>query len=68
MWVSYSVWDIFGSYAVNKALTVSLGVKNVFDTDPPYSNQAITFQAGYDPRYTDPTGRAYYAKLSYAFK
>jgi iron complex outermembrane receptor protein len=65
---SYSLWDVFGTYTFNKAITLTLGVHNLLDTDPPFSNQGSTFQAGYDPRYTDPTGRSYYAKLTYAFK
>jgi iron complex outermembrane receptor protein len=42
-------------------------VRNVFDQDPPFSNQGATFQVGYDPRFTDPTGRAYYARATYNF-
>jgi iron complex outermembrane recepter protein len=64
----YSLWDLFASFSPTKALTISAGVKNVFDKDPPFSNQNQTFQAGYDPRYTDPTGRAFWATLNYAFK
>lgn len=65
---SYNIFDAFGSYAVIKGVNLSFGVKNLFNTDPPFSNQGGTFQAGYDPRYTDPTGRAYYLRVGYAFK
>jgi iron complex outermembrane recepter protein len=65
---SYSVWDIQGSYAGVRNLTVTLGIKNLFDRDPPFSNQPFTQQAGYDPSYADPRGRTYYARLAYAFK
>jgi iron complex outermembrane receptor protein len=65
---AYSTWDLFGSYSPTKALTISAGVQNLLDKDPPFSNQGQTFQAGYDPRYTDPTGRAFYARLNYKFK
>ena len=65
---SYTLWDLFGSYAPTKAITISAGVTNLFDTDPPFTNQGVTFQKGYDPRYTDPLGRAFYARLSYKFK
>ena len=30
-------------------------------------NQTQVFQAGYDPRYTNPTGRTYYVRASYDF-
>ena len=65
---SYTTFDVFGSWTVASALQLTLGVKNVFDRDPPYSNQGEVFQANYDPRFTDPTGRAYYARLTYSFK
>ena len=64
----YSVWDLFASISPTQALTLSAGIKNVLDKDPPYSNQSQTFQVGYDPRYTDPTGRAFWATLNFRFK
>ena len=64
---TYSLWDVNGSWAVTKALSVVVGVRNVLDTDPPFSNQGATFQTGYDPRFTDPTGRAYYLRGTYSF-
>jgi iron complex outermembrane receptor protein len=39
----------------------------MFDRNPPLSYQTQTFQAGYDPRYTDPTGRTLYARATYTF-
>jgi iron complex outermembrane receptor protein len=63
----YATFDLFGTYAMQKGFTVTLGVKNLFDRDPPFSNQTITFQAGYDPRFTDPTGRTFYARGTYSF-
>ena len=51
-----------------KGLQLVLGVRNMFDRDPPASGQGQTFQIGYDPRYGDPFGRTYYGKISYAFK
>ena len=65
---SYTLWDLFGTWSPMKNLTIGAGVRNLFDKDPPYSNQTQTFQAGYDPRYTDPTGRSYYLRMTYAFK
>ncbi|WP_416423554.1 TonB-dependent receptor [Pseudomonas sp. App30] len=64
---SYSLWDLSAGYTFNKVLDVDLGVKNVFDRDPPFSNQAYTFQSGYDPRYTDPLGRTLFARMTYHF-
>ena len=64
---SYSVWDVAGSWTPVKALSFTVGVRNVFDRSPPFSNQAKTFQSNFDPRYSDPTGRAYYARATYTF-
>ena len=44
-----SLWDVQGSYTGFKHFTFTLGVKNVLDTNPPRTNQNLTFQAGYDP-------------------
>lgn len=65
---AYSLWDLSGSWAVDKALNLRVGVRNLFDTPPPYSNQAWYFLSGYDPSYTDPRGRFFYASVQYKFK
>ncbi|MDQ6627900.1 MAG: TonB-dependent receptor [Pseudomonadota bacterium] len=64
---SYTTFDVYGTWAPTKALSLTLGVRNVFDRDPPFSNQNFVFQGGYDPRFTDPTGRTYYARGTYNF-
>ncbi|MEO7057306.1 MAG: TonB-dependent receptor [Caldimonas sp.] len=64
---SYTTFDMNGTWTPTKSLTLTLGVRNVFDRAAPFSNQAATFQVGYDPRFSDPTGRAYYARGSYSF-
>jgi iron complex outermembrane recepter protein len=65
---SYSLWDLAGSWNPTQALKLRAGVLNLLDTDPPFSNQAYFFLAGYDPTYTDPRGRSYYVSLNYTFK
>ncbi len=64
---AYTLTNLSGSYTGFEGLALTLGVKNLFDKEPPFSNQGTLFQKGYDPRYTDPTGRAIYARASYAF-
>ncbi len=64
---AYSIWDLFGTWQPNKSVSITAGIRNLFAKDPPFSNQAATFQTGYDPRYTDPTGRAYYVRGTYSF-
>lgn len=50
--------------------TLALGVRNVFDRNPPYSNAGgqTSFQSGYDPQYADPRGRFIYVTATHAFQ
>ena len=52
-----------------KSLAFTVGVLNVFDTDPPLSLKTAGGgqQFGYDDRYYDPRGRTYYLNASYKF-
>jgi iron complex outermembrane receptor protein len=63
---SYTTFDLLGSYFFGKGYEASLGVKNVFDRNPPYTNNGgqSFFQAGYDPSYADPRGRFFYVRAS----
>ena len=64
---SYQLWNLSATYTGWKGLSVTGGVKNLFDKDPPFTNQGTVFQKGYDPRYADPIGRAIYLRASYSF-
>jgi iron complex outermembrane receptor protein len=61
----YSVWTLSGSYTGFPHMTLSAGIKNLFNVDPPFSNQTPNSQTGYDPRFADPVGRALYVRASY---
>ena len=65
---SMSLWDLQGSYTGFKNLTLTLGVKNLMDTNPPFTNSNLTFQGGYDPSYYDARARFVYGSVRYAFK
>jgi iron complex outermembrane receptor protein len=65
---AYSVWDLTASWAGFKGLTVTAGILNLFNNDPPFSNQGSTFQVGYDPRFASPLGRQYMLRAAYEFK
>ena len=65
---AYTLVDLSGTWTGMKNLAVTLGVKNVFDTKPPFSNQGSTFQGGYDPRFTDAVGRTFTVRAAYNFK
>jgi iron complex outermembrane receptor protein len=64
---SYTTWDAFGTWQPTKTFALTFGIRNLTDRDPPFSNQSATFQVGYDPRFTDPTGRMYYLRGSVNF-
>ncbi|MCW5590767.1 MAG: TonB-dependent receptor [Burkholderiales bacterium] len=65
---SMSLWDLQANYKGWRNLTLTLGVKNLLDTDPPQSNQGNSFQVGFDPSYYDPRARFVYGSLAYSFK
>ena len=65
---AYTLWDMSGAYAVSKQFKLRAGIQNLFNTSPPYSNQAYYFLSGYDPTYSDPRGRRFYASANYSFK
>ena len=50
-----------------KNLTLTGGILNLLDKDPPRSVQATTVQRGYDPRFTDPRGRTFLLRAGYRF-
>ena len=64
---AYTLVDLAATYTGFKGFTLTGGVKNLLDKDPPFSNQGTVFQKGYDPRYTDAIGRAYFVRGSYRF-
>jgi len=65
---AYSLWDLSGSWAVTKSIKVRAGVLNLADTPPPFSNQSYYFLSTYDPTYTDPRGRTFYASINISLK
>lgn len=64
---AYSTWALSSTYTGFNNLSLTAGVKNLFDKNPPFTNQGTTFQQGYDPRYTDPLGRSVYLRAGYKF-
>jgi iron complex outermembrane receptor protein len=56
------------SYAGFKNTRIDLGIRNLFDRDPPFAQHSSGFAAGDDAQYADPRGRTFYAKFTFAFK
>ena len=65
---SMSLWDLYGAYTGFKNWKLVLGVKNLFDTNPPFTNQQNSFQLGYDPTVYDARARFVYGSVTYTFK
>lgn len=65
----YTTYDLLATYRFSRQLDFGLGVKNLLDTDPPYTNNGgrAFFQAGYDPTYVDPRGRFVYLRANVRF-
>jgi iron complex outermembrane receptor protein len=64
---SLSLWDLQATYSGFKNLKLTLGVKIVFDRDPPRSNQSA-FLRGFDPSHYDPRARFVHGAMTDAFK
>lgn len=64
----YHLFDLSFGYTGIKGLQLRLGVLNVFDTDPPFTNQTARFQArAYDDRFHNPLGRTWTLSARYEF-
>lgn len=65
----YTTFDYQVRANIIKNLTLTAGVRNILDRDPPLSirNTGGGNQVGYDGRYTDPIGRAYYLTAAYKY-
>ncbi|MEK8034419.1 TonB-dependent receptor [Ideonella sp. DXS29W] len=65
---SYTLVDWQTRWQFSADLRFTVGITNLFDEAPPRSLKLVGGnQVGYDGRYTDPTGRAFTAGVSYRF-
>jgi iron complex outermembrane receptor protein len=64
----YRVWDAQLGYTGVADWTLVLGLKNLLNSDPQFSNQRSFFQVGYDPSYADPRGRVWYVRASFRWR
>jgi len=65
---AYETYDAQLSYMGFKSTRLTLGVKNLTDRDPPYTNYGGGFVGSYDLSYTDVRGRFIYGTVGYTFK
>ena len=65
---SYLTFDWQTKWSINKQAAMVLGIRNLFDTNPPFTFATDGSHAvGYDPRYTDPRGRLLYVNFNHKF-
>jgi len=66
---SYTTFDWQSKYNFTKNLSLTAGIRNIFDRDPPFSQRIAGGgnALGFDGRYTDPLGRNYYLVGNYKF-
>jgi iron complex outermembrane receptor protein len=66
---SYSTLDWQTKYKWNANLSVTVGIKNLLNQDPPFTQRIDGGgnQLGYDGRYTDPLGRQLYVVSNFKF-
>ena len=64
-YVTYDAQVLFNGI---RNLQAAIGVKNLLNTDPPYTNAGGQFAAGYDITYADVRGRFVYGTLTWRFK
>jgi iron complex outermembrane receptor protein len=63
---SYTLFDAYASYKPVEQMTVLLGIKNMFDKAPPFTNAyQSNFAAGYNALTADPRLRSFYIDVRY---
>jgi len=66
----YTLYHASVAYSGVKNLTLTFGIKNLLDTDPPFANSYDTNTgsgSSWEPRVADPRGRSYLLMLDYKF-
>lgn len=63
----YRVYNLSTSWKVNKQLKIGAGVNNLFDVDPPLSNQRLSSRVVFARNVAKPIGRTYTMRANYAF-
>ena len=65
-----SRWNLSGLYTGLKGFSFRLGIRNLFDDEPPFTAVSSfgSHATGYAASFTDPRGRFYYASATYQFK
>lgn len=62
-----NTWDLALTWTGAKNTVITAGITNLFNQDPPFSNQNTGPPSGYDYRYGNPVGRAFLLRGVYTF-
>ncbi len=65
---SQSTWDAYAAYKPIRPMTVLFGVRNLLNTNPPFSNTLANFTAGYNSVFSSPLLRTFYLNVRYKFR
>jgi iron complex outermembrane receptor protein len=68
---AYNIFGLSASYRGIKNVTLTAGIRNLFNTDPPFSATYDTNSgagSSWEPRIADPRGRSYTMRVDYKFK
>ncbi|NVD96597.1 TonB-dependent receptor [Massilia sp. BJB1822] len=65
----YAKYDLSATYTGFRNTTLTVGIQNLFDKEPPFTAHNVdeVVGAGWDPRVADPRGRALSILLKYKF-
>ena len=64
---NYSIWNGYVSFKPIPALKLLAGINNLFDTNPPFSNQNQNWPSGYNPIFSSAIGRTFYGRITFDF-
>ena len=67
---SYTLYNLTASYTGIKNTTLTGGITNLFNTDPPFANSYDTNTgsgSSWEPRVADPRGRSFIIGAEYKF-
>jgi iron complex outermembrane receptor protein len=64
---NYSIWNGYVSYKPIPPLKLLVGINNLADTNPPFSNQEQNWQAGYNTLFSSALGRTFYGRITFDF-
>ena len=66
---SYTTWGLSTKYTGIQNASITFGIQNLFDRDPPFTAHNVdeVVGAGWDPRVASPRGRSFSLSMKYKF-